>query len=197
MGDQELNVASVINPQENPEGKPYGPLAPFTLPWPIWVWLIVAGFAALISLALWIPVRRSMKRKKLLSMLEKNAIATSPFNHFNKELRRLVRLVPTTTSQPWHEGDARTFFRELDSAFRWFLTRELVIAANDASPAKVVADVKKANRAVWSAHRKDLRLVLDELKKTQNGRPAIEDAVQLSELCRTLSDHIVKMKARS
>ncbi|MES2963706.1 MAG: hypothetical protein V4760_07425 [Bdellovibrionota bacterium] len=194
IGDQKLTVATVIDPQSNPEGKPFGPFAPFALPWPIWLWLVVALIAALISLALWIPVRRSMKRKKLLTMLEKNAIALSPFNHFNKELRRLTRLVPTSASQPWHEGDARTFFRELDAAFRWFLARELVISAVEGSPSKILAEVKRANPDVHSMNRKDLRLVLDELEKTQNGRPAIEDATQLAELCRTLSDRIAKSK---
>jgi hypothetical protein len=45
MGDLELNVASVINPKENPEGKPFPPMHPLTLAWPLWLWLFVAAIA--------------------------------------------------------------------------------------------------------------------------------------------------------
>ncbi len=194
MGDQEINVASVVDPKENPEGKSYGPYAPMTIPWPIWVWLVVAAVAALVSIALWIPVRRSMRKKKLRTLLEQNAIALTPFNHFNKEIRKLLKLVPTATGATWHDGDARTFFRELDSAFRWFLTRELVVHAIDGSPAKVVSEIKGANRSIWSSSRKDLRLALEEMAKAQMGRVKPEDALQIAELCRSLSDKIAKEK---
>lgn len=195
LGDQKIVVATVINPQENPEGKPYGPLAPMTLSWPIWLWLVIAAIAGLISLALWIPVRRSMKRKKLLQLLEKNQIAMSPFNHFNKELRRLLRLVPTGRSnEPWHEGDARAFFQELETAFRWYLARELRIPAIEGSASSVVDSLKRVDKSIWSETRKDMRLVLDELAKAKVGRPAVEDAAQLSELCRSLADKISKTK---
>ena len=194
MGDQSFTVTSVIDPQSNPEGKPFPPLEPMTLMWPIWLWLIVAAFAAVVVGILSFAIRRSIRRKRLLTNLEQHATALSPFNHFNKQLRHLVKRVPVARDQAWPDNEARQFFGELESEFRWFLSRELVIPAMEGSVASVIREFKRKDRALNDAVGRELRVVLRELHKAKTDRVSAEDALQLSELCRTLVDKIVKVR---
>jgi len=48
LGDVQFTVASVIDPQKNPENKAYAPWAPVALVWPFWIWIALALFAVLL-----------------------------------------------------------------------------------------------------------------------------------------------------
>ena len=193
LGDFEYTVSTVIDPKTNPEGKPFPPLHPLTLAWPLWLWIFVAAIACGILYLLGLLVRKSLRRKKLLATLEANATALSPVNHFNKELRKLQRQIPLS-GQTWSKDESRAYFKELDSQFRWFLARELVIPALDSSTGTILAELKKADRDVYKHSGRDLRVALLELRKAQStsNESASEDALQLMELTRKVADQIAK-----
>lgn len=197
MGDLELNVATVIDPKSNPEGKPFPPIHPLTLAWPLWVWLFAGAIGLGLLYVLGLGVRKSLRRKKLLATLEKNATALSPVNHFNKELRRLQRKIPLQSSssaqEPWTTAQIRDFFSELESQFRWFLARELVIPAIDGSVGTIMRELKRTDRDVYKHSSRDLRVALIELRKAQASTSLLgDDALQLMELARKTADRIAK-----
>lgn len=191
MGDLELVVTTVIDPQSNPEGKPFPPWHPLTLAWPLWLWLFVAAIGVGILYVLGLGVRKSFRRKKLLAMLEKNASALSPVNHLNKELRRLQRKIPLQ-GQTWSKDEMRSFFSELESQFRWFLARELVIPAIDGSVREIMREMKKSDAEVYKHSARDVRVALIELRKAQSATLGGEDALQLMDLSRKVADRIAK-----
>lgn len=191
MGDLELNVASVIDPATNPEGKPFPPMHPLALSWPLWLWLFAGALALGLLYLLGLGVRKSLRRKKLLATLEKNATALSPVNHFNKELRRLQRKIPLQ-GQAWSKDEMRSFFSELETQFRWFLARELVIPAIDGSTGEIMREMKRADFAVYKHSARDVRVALIELRKAQAAQLAGDDALQLMDLARKVADRIAK-----
>ncbi len=191
MGDLELTVASVIDPAKNPEGKPYPPMHPLALAWPLWLWLFAGAIALGVLYLLGLGVRKSLRRKKLLAMLEKHTTALSPVNHFNRELRRLQRKIPVG-DQTWTREESREFFSELESQFRWFLARELVIPAIDGSPGEILREMKRADFLVYKHSSRDVRIALIELRKAQSAQLAGEDALQLMDLSRKVADRIAK-----
>jgi hypothetical protein len=124
-------------------------------------------------------------------MLEKNATALSPVNHFNKELRKLQRKIPLE-GQTWSKEESRDYFTELDSQFRWFLARELVIPALDGSVGEIMREMKKADYDVYKHSARDVRVALIELRKAQSATLGADDALQLMDLSRKVADRIAK-----
>lgn len=192
LGDLNYTVASVIDPKTNPEGKPYGPVDPLILAWPLWLWLLASALICGVLFIFGLGVRKSLRRKRFLTTLEKNATALSPVNHFNKELRKLQRQIPLG-SQTWTDGESQDFFKELESQLRWFLARELVIPAIDGSTGAVLKAMKKADLNVYKQSARNLRIALLELRKAK-GAVAVsgDDALQLMELTRKIADRIAK-----
>ena len=193
LGDQEYTVTTVLDAKTNPEGKPFPPMHPLTLAWPLWLWLFVAAIGVGVLYLVGLAVRKSLRRKRLLATLEKNATALSPVNHFNKELRRLQRQIPLDGA-PWSVDESRAFFKDLDGQFRWFLARELVIPALDGSTSSILKDTKTSSPEVFKTSSRDLRVALLELRKAVGASTAQsgEDALQLMDLARKVADRIAK-----
>lgn len=191
LGELKFTVASVLDPKSNPEMKPYPPWSSLAMAWPLWIWfafmLLVAALAGWIGLRM----RRTLRRKRLLRLLEKNPIALSPFHQFNKDLRRLARTVPADASG-WDQAAERNYFREVDQALRWLLARELVIATFERAPRDINRDLKRTDARKHKALHKDLSLVMNELAQAQSGqhRLPINDVLQITELARSFADRV-------
>lgn len=192
LGTIQFKSASVITPQNNPENKPFPPWAPVAMGLPLYVWIAIAVLLLIAGSAATVAVRRSLQRRRLLAMLAKNATALSPFNQFNKDLRRLGRQFPA--AREWSPETTAQYISELDRGFRWYLARELVIPALDSRPRSLVREVRKVDRTLHKEVRRELQLALTELEKALAAQQKVssEDAQQLSELCRSLADRIAK-----
>jgi hypothetical protein len=193
LGEMSLNVTSVIDPKTNPESKPYSPWTVLALAWPLWIWgfLLMVLFAA--ALAFGLRFRSSTRRKRLLKMLEKNAIAMSPYHQFNKDLRKLSREIPSDTAG-WTLQSEKDLFRNLDEALRWYLARTLVIQTFDRRPNEIVRDLKRVSHRLQSELKRDLVITLSEVEKAAGSqkRTTIDDALQILELTRGLADRVHK-----
>ncbi|RYZ83409.1 MAG: hypothetical protein EOP04_20020, partial [Proteobacteria bacterium] len=198
LGELQLQMTSVMDPKTNPEGKPIPPLHPLALAWPIWLWILASALVCGLLYLVGLAIRQSLRRKRLLTLLEKNSIALSPLNYFNKELRKLQRQIPVPSSsgidalgksQGWDQSQSKAFFQVLEKEFRWFLARELIIPAIEGSTGTILRSLRKADRDLSKHVGRDLRIVLTELRKAQ-APPASnsEDAVQLVELARSIAD---------
>lgn len=197
MGDFAIPVQSVIKQEENPERKPFGPWSPTKIDWPASVYIAIAVLCVAVGTVIGLAIARSIERKRLLALLEKNAIALSPYNQFNKDLRQLNRQFTGLGTKKWGPETAREYIRDLNQSFRWFLTRELVIPALEARPARVLNQVSKVDKKLHKEVRKDLFVALNELKSALEAEQAAsaEDAQQLSELCRTLADRVARARS--
>ncbi len=186
LGPLKIFAKSVIpaeaqQAEQPPEAKP--PYAPVQLGLPGYVWIFVGLILVILALwGFWIA-RASMKRRRLKSLLEKNQIAMTPYNFFNKELRRLSRTGP---------HDTKEYVKELNESFRWYLTRELVVPAVDSGPSQIVREIRKKHPEVLKPVKRELTLALNELEKALSAKQVVgdEDVSQLTELCRTLADRI-------
>jgi hypothetical protein len=194
LGAFDVNVASVITPEKNPESKPIAPFGPIFLGWPMWIWIALAIVGAVIVVGLLESGRRILKSRRFYSMLDKNKIPLSPYNHFNKDLRKLHRQIGAlSASAAVPEG----FFRDLSDVFRWYLTRELSIDALKTSPGAILKAFKHSHAELYRKFNHDLALALAELEKASVSRnnPTLQDAHQLIELCRKVADGIASATA--
>lgn len=194
-----FEVKSVITPENNPEGKPYPPAGPLSIHLPLFIW-VVLSLAVLLAAFLTIKaVRRSMQRKRLLKELGRHGTALSPFNQFAKDLRGLARKFPHAGSgaKAWSLEDSKQYLSDLNSYFRWFLARELLIPTLEFSDSRILKEFKKRYPAIFKAVAKDLRLALGELEKALKTKEAVagEDAQQITELCRKLAERVVRLRS--
>jgi len=188
----ELNLTSVIDPQQNPEGKPYAPPDPSGLAWPLWFWISIAIALLLIAaFALWRLVKR-IQRRRFLRELDSNRTSLSPYNQLQKDLRALTRQYALGEAKSWSETQAESFANELNSAFRWYLAREFRVPALTWSDSSIVSGVKKQKRHLSQDSLKNLRLVLRELKqaKANSKKLKVFDGSQIHEMARRVSDEI-------
>jgi hypothetical protein len=202
LGEIKFDVKSVITPETNPESKPYDAAPPVMMIWPLWVWLAIAVFSALVITVLVSLIRQSLRRKRLLLMLEKHPIALSPYHQFNKDLRRLSRqsFEKSSKSAPGAAAQAvpqKAYLGELNQSFRWFLARELVIPSLDSKPGEIVAAVRRVDDRLHRQIKRDLQVVLSEIDKALNTDKELpdEDLLQLTELSRNVADKIAKSRA--
>jgi hypothetical protein len=201
LGDIQLKVASVIKPEQNPEGKPFGPWGPASLPLPTWVWLLVFAFLVAVVGGIGLKVARGMRRKKFLKRLEAHRPAMSPYNQFNKDLRRLLRTLPLSANKAVgvEPKIAKSFLMELSEALRWLLARELLVDTLDTSPREILGLLARHDKDLHKALKKDMHLTLTEIDKAlaagEKSAPPLEDLQQIGELARKLADKVQKRAA--
>ncbi len=189
LGEIKFTVASVLSPESSQE--PYPPWGPLSLSWPLGVWAaIVLGVALIAALITW-RLRKVIRRKRLLRLLEQNPIAIDPYHHFNKELRRLARQIPVL-SGAWNENDRKAYLDEVDSALRWYLARTLILPVFDRSIRDIVGDLKRVNKKMHTDLSREFTVVFTELERARKapGQVSVEDAQQIMELARGLADQV-------
>ncbi len=190
LNNVKFSVSSVIDPMQNPEGKPYLPSQPVGLLLPTYVWFVLAAVVALIGLILLNAFQKSAQRRRLLRELSLHGSALSPYQLLNKEMRTLTRTYQATTA--WTPETAEKFISELERAFRWFLTREFVIPAHEWRTGAVSKELRRKEKVLSKHIDKDLRLTLRELEKGRaaSARLTVVDAAQILDLCRKVADRI-------
>lgn len=191
LGRIEFEAKSVLDPQKNPEGKPYPPWGGVTLGWPWIVWALILFVVLIAIVGVGSRVGRIVRRKRLLKLLEKNPVAGEPYHVFTKELRRLVRSIPVV-SGAWSETDKAAYLGDLDQALRWYIARAFVIPVFDRTPREILADLKRVQKNIYQGLRRDLGVTLGEIEsaRKQAKKVTVEDVQQITELARQLADKI-------
>lgn len=192
----EFNLVTSIDPQVNPESKPYAPMEPLTILWPLWLWATVAGVGLLVCAVLVSVFRRRSQRKALLAELTRHGTALTPYHQFNKDLRLLAREFPVHKPTDWTSEVAGRFAQELNRHFRWYLAREFTVPAFQWSDTLILKEIKKHDKQLHREIRQELRLALDELSKGINVRDKLSavDGQQLVEICRKLADNVDRVR---
>ncbi len=192
-------LRSVIDQKENPQRQPYGPIAPFALAWPMWFWFSLIFILLFIGTILFFRLRKRAQRKKLLQELARHGTAVSPYNQFNKDLRRLARQFPMKTEQKWETQTVANYLTEINQSFRWYLARELVVPALQWGPRQILRDIRRMDKHLYKNVRRDLPIALNELRQALQSKDKAtqEDCLQLTELCRKVVETIFRARSQS
>lgn len=208
LGAVQLNVKSVITKENNPESKPFSPYAPMTLPWPLFLWLIIGFLLAGFVCGLALLVRRYVLQRRFKKWQAEHASALSPLSQMNKELRMLGRELPSASDALEKEAAVK-FVAELSRSLRWYLARELscssaLNASTAGSSAAILREIQRTHQSLASEVARSLKIALDEiakaeqqLRETKAVSMKAADAHQLLEMVRTVGDQIALLRAKN
>ncbi len=187
-----LTTKTVINQEENPEGKPFAAFGPMGATYPLWIWIVAAVVLAVIAGFIVRIYRLSRQRKQFLRELAERSTALAPYHQFQKDLRQITRDLPVSHLEKWNAGLAEQMIDKLDSAFRWFLSREFKVPALKWSPTLVHREIRKIDRKLYRQAEQPLLVADRELRraKKSTGRTSIHDFQQLLEIVRKAADVI-------
>lgn len=132
----QFDVRSVLNPMEQ-DPKPFPPLPPVGLMWPTEVIVLIASLCITLLLAALRAIHLRRKRTEFKTWLEGSRTPLSPFDQFNKELRRLSK-----------ERNPSTQVSELEKVTREFLARELRMPLLSAKPKEIAKAVSDGDRRI-------------------------------------------------
>jgi hypothetical protein len=191
LGPIALTVSTVIDPKTNPEGKPYAPAGPLELGWPLWFWVLLGAVVVMALSTAGLAIFNYVQRRRFLAQLANNKPALTPFNQFSKELRKQIKAMPYQKEE-WTKDSSLAFFRELESSLRWYLAREFNAPVLNGRPKAIAEEIKRADRAIFDELGRDLRQLFSEIEKAASADfgASLEDAHQLSELTRSLTERI-------
>ena len=187
-----LATKTVIDQEQNPEGKPFPAIGPMSAAYPLWIWIVMALAFALIAGLLVRIYRLSQQRKQFLRELAERSTALAPYHQFQKDLRQITRDLPVTHLGRWNAELAEQMIDRLDLAFRWFLAREFKVPALKWSHALVHREIRKIDRRLYRQTEQHLTVADRELRRAKKSasRMSIHDFQQLLEIVRKGADVI-------
>lgn len=197
LGKIALQVQSVITQENNPEQKPYAAWTPAAMSWPLMIWLMIGLLVGLLLAGFTLAGRKVFQRRRFLIKLKAQPIVATPFVYFNKELRAIVKRLPSVANETWVD-QAREILTELDRAFRWYLAREFKAAVIDVDHGEIAKELARVAPEMARIHERELRLAVQEISKglLQPDRLTPNDVLQVVELTRTLSDLVERDRQR-
>lgn len=167
-------LKSVLKPDQKPQ--PFGPLGPFSVPLPIWVWVTAVLTLVVVALSVWRFVRRSRQRRRMLEDLKRHRTAMSPLHQFYRDARLLRRRLHTAKS----EAEIKTIATDLEREFRLFVLRRFEVPALDWTDSEILRDVRKRHRKTYASASEPLRRALRELSRMRaQATPSVHDVEQL------------------
>ncbi|MCB0413211.1 MAG: hypothetical protein KDD50_02685 [Bdellovibrionales bacterium] len=177
----EFDIKSVLKEGEQPQLK--GPAGPLELSLPVWYWL---GWGCFAILLLWLIVSRYRKysqRKRVVDELTQFKTALTPFQFYNKEVRKLQRMANMKESARKEDFNESLFLAKLDENVRMYLVREFKVPAHQWSSKETMAEIKKRHRIIYEefgAKIKRWLFEIDKLKK--NEACSFYDCEQIAEM---------------
>lgn len=164
--------------------QPFGPLGPWGMSYPLWVW---GGLGLLFLMIVWIlfwRIRKRRARMRLLERLRASASALSPYNQFHKEMRNLMRKRQNLSSPA-------EYVDNLEDSFRTYLTCELLVPAQEWGDAALLREIKKRHRQIYKVSATSVRALLAELERAKKSKQlSLTDCEQLHEISRRVVDEI-------
>lgn len=153
------SVKSVLDPKSPPQ--PYGPLGPWTLSLPLWIWL-----AAFLTVVLFVyftvrKLRRMSQRRRMLENLKLHKTALPPLYQFYRDARQLRRRLHTLKN----EAELKQISEDLEKEFRLFVLRQFQVPAMEWSNRAILEDLRRRHRKTYARGADALRKTLRELEK--------------------------------
>ncbi|GIL16300.1 MAG: hypothetical protein BroJett040_00510 [Oligoflexia bacterium] len=201
LGDVQFEVATVIQPSEAPP-EPYGPIGPFSLHLPLWVWLVAGTLFLALTGYIGLRIRRKWQKKKLVEDMLSHESAQSPYFHYHHILRQVLRkhIVLAHPNQKVAIQEANAILTELEKAYRLYLGKTLLIPTIQWSDATILKEIKSDHHHLFEDLDEELKSLFAEYDRAKKSDQNLfsKDVIQLIELSRKTVDHIhEKMKERA
>jgi hypothetical protein len=194
-----LKVVSVLDPQKKQE-KPFGPISPLTMQWPMWVAFSAIVFLLVLVGWLLIYLRRRIQRKTLEKNIRKYQSPLGSYHQYSKDIRLLKRGVLFSPTAKWTENQIGSYLQKLDEIFRMYILREFVVPANKWSVSAILKNMRHKDRAHFANYSQALIKAFKELERAQGQVESLRamDCEQLTTICTQAVDGMWKSKmARS
>ncbi len=191
LGKVTFEVQSVI---ENKEEKvePFGPVA-LAMSWPLALWLTLALILVVAGTAIGLRLRTYFQRKNLIEELRKHDSALTPLAEVHKLYRHWRREKSFFYEEEVESAILSEFHKEVDQAFRLFLTRTFKVPALKWTDRKILKDIKKYHTDTFESHGFELKKLMLEMSKAKEAKNLkSRDVVQLTENFRTMAEKIMK-----
>lgn len=193
LGNLDFTVQTVIS-KEEAKPEPYGPVGPFSLglPW----WYFAMWIVALLAIAafLFLRVKRSLERKKLLEEINNFGTSHTPYTQFTQSVRKWMRefeFLAHSEKMISNQGREK-FLQELIQSYRIFLGRTFQVPALQWPDRVFVSEIKKRFAQIYEMCGQDLRKVLREQNHAKSHQMDMksQDLIQLLDLTRKNVDAI-------
>lgn len=188
-----LQVKSVIT---DPQQKPYGPMGPVSLSYPVWIWIgLVAVLVAGAFFVLFRMNRRAQMRR-VIEELKLHNTALGSFNQFNKDLRTLGRQHIFGDENSWPAGKKQRYIENLDEIFRMYLLREFYVPALEWSSGLTVKTISKQDKRRFPRYGGDLQKFLKEMDRAKMDaeKVRVHDCQQLTQMAKRVTQSIWRVR---
>ncbi len=191
LGKVNFEVQSVIEKQEA-QVEPFGPMV-LAMSWPLTLWLSLGLIVVVIATAIGLRLRTYIQRKNLIEDLRKHDSALSPLAEVHKLYRHWRREKSFFYDEESSAEILSEFQKEVDQAFRLFLTRTFKVPALKWTDRKILKDVKKYHPQTFESQGFELKKLMLEMAKASEAKNLkSRDGVQLAENFRVLAERISK-----
>jgi hypothetical protein len=191
----ELKTQSIIDPQ-NPPKEPYGPLAPYKMGWPMWIFF--SAVVVVLVLIAWSLVffRRRLQKNILEKNIKKFQTPLGAYHQFSKDLRALKRSFVFSEYQTWTPEQTAEFLSKLNESFRLFVLREFTVPATTWSISPILREIKRKDPGGFDKYKGALLKAFRELDRARNNIAGLknEDCEQIAQICWLAVDLIWKTK---
>lgn len=187
LGDLQFTVKSVINPQEPPK-EPYGPMGPVEFGIPLWFWLSIGFFAAVVGALVWWKIARRARRKKWMLEMKLHERALSPMADLGKTLRLILKDL----------SKGKAHVQELRQAYFYYLARVFQIPTLKMKNGQILNDIKAAQRSLYDDQGAVIMKAMTELDRAlaTAGDVSEKDLEQLVHLVRRSAEAIDRVQRK-
>lgn len=193
LGKVNFEVQSVIQKQEA-QVEPFGPMA-LAMSWPLTLWLTLGLILVLLATLVGLKLRTYFQRKNLIEDLRKHDSALSPLAEVHKAYRLWRREKAFFYDEEVAAETLSEFQKEVDQAFRLFLTRTFKVPALKWTDRKILKDVKKYHPEIFESDGLELKKLMLEMSKASLAKNLkSRDVVQLTENFRVIAEKISKAR---
>jgi hypothetical protein len=190
-----FKTQSVIDPK-NPPKEPYGPIAPYKMEWPVWIFFCAVIFVAVLVVWLLVFVRRRLQKRILEQNIKKFQTPLGSYHQFGKDLRGLKRKFVFSEHQAWTPEQTSEFLQKLEESFRLFVLREFTVPATTWSVSPILREVKRKDPSGFDKYKNALVKAFRELERARGNIASLknEDCEQIAQISWQAVDLIWKTK---
>ncbi|MCK6598002.1 MAG: hypothetical protein L6Q37_06525, partial [Bdellovibrionaceae bacterium] len=169
LGSLQIQVNSILNPQEKVE--PFGPISGLTIPIPLLYWflLVFVLCSFLVSLSTYFFLK--WRRKKMLARLEEYEIHTSPLQQFYSSYRKVQRenvfLYGKEVNIAVEPQRIVEIISEVEEALKLYLLRKFKTPALEKSWKSTIYDLSKYHHEFMTYQCQELKEIIKELDKAK------------------------------
>lgn len=192
VANLEWKIQTVVKSESGQPPQPYGPIGPFSLAIPVWVWGLLTIIVALMALTAVVWARRLRRKRKLRDDLARYGQSGPPAAQFQKELRTIGRKLLSGTDNvgEWNGN--------LDQAIRIYLMREFEFLTLGESRRRLYKMWRRANRSIADLFVPGLKKIFSEMDRFQAhaAQHKPDEFGQILSLARSWNDQIEKQKVK-